>query len=469
MSVLKGLEPERVFYYFEKICAVPHGSGNTGKISDYCVSVANELGLYCMKDGNNNVLIKKNASKGYENRPTVILQGHLDMVCEKESGCDIDFLKDGLDIKTEGDFITANGTTLGGDDGVAVAMCLAILEDNSIKHPPLEVLFTTDEETGMYGAAGFDASLLKGRILINADSEEEGELTVSCAGGGRAEVFIPLETAAVTAPCYKVTLGGLEGGHSGTEIDKGRQNANIMLGRFLNGIDDVMIASISGGLKDNAIPRESTAVISTAVDIKALSELFVKNNVVSTDSGLKISVGSADSTTAYSRESSKKITEFLSTVINGVQAMSEDIKGLVETSLNLGILNSENGVLKASFSIRSSKNIKKREMVETLAKTAEKFGGTSSVHGEYPAWEYKKQSHLRDVAVKVYRDTFGKEPKVKAIHAGLECGLFSDKIEGLDAISLGPDMQDIHTTREKLSISSTARTYKYILEILKEI
>ena len=470
MSVLEGLKPERVFYYFENLCSIPHGSGNTDKISDYCMSVAKGFNLYCVKDKSNNVVIKKKASAGYENKPTVILQGHLDMVCEKESGSNFDFLRDGLDIKIEGDYVTANGTTLGGDDGIAIAMALAILEDDTLPHPDLEVLFTTDEETGMYGAYDFDAFLLDGKMLINIDSEDEGILTVSCAGGGRVDINIPLKSTSVSKKCCKVTLSGLLGGHSGTEINKGRLNSNITLGKFLSTVDkEFFIADISGGLKDNAIPRESSCLICSDADIKGLAENFVKNNKTSFDSGLKITVEDTSFSTAFDYESSKKIADFLSSVINGVQGMSEDIKGLVETSLNLGVLKCENNTLKAEFSVRSSVNSKKQDTIDKLFKTAETFGGTAESRGEYPAWEYKKQSFLRDTFLRVYKNLYGKDMQVEAIHAGLECGLFSDKIAGLDAVSLGPDMCDIHTTEEKLSIPSTKRTYELICEVLKEI
>ena len=470
MSVLAKIKPERVFYYFEELCKIPHGSGNTDKISDYCVEFANRIGLVSVKDEHNNVIIKKPASKGYENHDTVIIQGHLDMVCEKEPDSPIDFTNDGLDIAVDGDFVYANGTTLGGDDGIAIAMAMAVLEDTSLCHPPIEALFTTDEETGMYGAEGLDVSNLDGKIFINIDSEVEGILTVSCAGGARAMVEIPLAKGTVNAPCYKITLDGLIGGHSGVEIDKGRLNSNVTMGKFLKSLPfDFTVCEIRGGLKDNAIPRSTEAIISCNDDIIPYAKEFVANNRINTDPDLTISVTDATSTECYDKNSSKAIVDFLCTVPNGIQSMSKDITGLVQTSLNLGILSSDNDKLTATFAVRSSVNSEKYDLLDKLSATAKKFGGTHSSQAHYPAWEYRKESRLRDTMVNIFTKLYGYEPKVEAIHAGLECGLFSDKIEGLDAVSFGPNLYDIHTTRERMSIESVQRSYNYLLEILKAL
>lgn len=338
--ILSGIKPERVFYYFEKICGIPHGSGNCEAISKYCIGVAEKLGLEWSSDEHFNVVIKKDAAKGYESKPTVILQGHLDMVCEKDENCQIDFVKDAISLKMSGDFISANGTTLGGDDGIAIAMVLAVLEDDSLKHPSIEALFTTDEETGMYGALGLDTTALNGKMLINIDSENEGVFTVGCAGGARAEITIPVEFADLSGDCYEITVSGLIGGHSGVEIDKGRLNANIVLGEFLNSLPyQYKISEISGGLKDNAIPRGSRCVVFCNNDPSLLANDFVAQNRIETDNNLNITVNRVlGNRKGFSLGDSKKITEFLYGVPNGIQAMSEDIEGLVETSLNLGIL-----------------------------------------------------------------------------------------------------------------------------------
>ena len=471
MRVLNGLNPGRVFYYFEDLCAIPHGSGNTKEISDYCVAFAKAHALPVYQDEHNNVVIKKPASVGYEAHEPVILQGHLDMVCEKEPDCKINFMTDGLSLKREGDFVFADGTTLGGDDGIAVAMALAILEDQTLAHGPIEALFTTDEETGMYGAEGLDASVLSGKTLLNIDSEEEGILTVSCAGGARAAISIPLQTAPVDMPCYTVTLCGLCGGHSGVEIDKGRQNANVLMGQFLHSLPFAFrIVDICGGQKDNAIPRQTVAVVATVDNLKDAAAAFVKANRIETEPDLAITVESATaSVIGFDRDSSNRIAEFLATVANGVQAMSADIAGLVQTSLNLGILKAENNTLTATFAVRSSVESEKAALLKKLEDTASRFGGTFESHGHYPAWEYRKDSPLRDTMVKVYEKLFRTAPEVVAIHAGLECGLFAGKINGLDAVSFGPNLYDIHTTRERLSVSSVLRTYEFLCEILKAL
>lgn len=468
--VTKGLQPERVFYYFEKLSAIPHGSGNTDAISDYCMTVAKELGLPAEKDGWNNVIIRKAASADYENHPTVILQGHLDMVCEQDADSLIDFTKDGLDLCIDGDFLYAKGTTLGGDDGIAIAMALAILEDDTLAHPPIEALFTTDEETGMYGAEGLDASRLTGKTLLNIDSEEEGILTVSCAGGARAAITIPFARSKVDAPCYTVTLGGLIGGHSGVEIGTGRQNANVMLGRLLASLPFAYrIVNIGGGMKDNAIPRESVAVVACTGDLKAAADAFVRASRIDADPDLFVTIETATASEGFTAADSRRIAEFLSTVPNGVQKMSSDIAGLVQTSLNLGILKVEDGALVATFAVRSSVGKEKTELLANLESVAKHFGGSFESHGHYPAWEYRKDSPLRDTMVRVYESMYGTSPEVVAIHAGLECGLFAGKIADLDAVSFGPNLYDIHTSRERLSVSSTERTYRYLCEILKNL
>ncbi len=470
MGILNGLSPERVMYYFEEICKIPHGSGNTDKISDFCVDFAKKHSLEVIKDEYNNVIIKKPASIGYENHPTVILQGHLDMVCEKEPDCAIDFSSDGLSLRVDGDFVSATDTTLGGDNGIAVAMVMAILEDKTAIHPPIEALFTTDEETGMYGAEGLDVSALSGKMLINIDSEDEGVLTVGCAGGARADIELSLTKVAVNAPCYRITLDGLIGGHSGAEIDKGRLNSNVTLAKFIKSLPfSYNIINIHGGLKDNAIPRASEAIIACNENPADFADAFIKANKVDTDAGLSVKVEAATATEAFDNESSIRIVDFLCTVPNGIQSMSRDIEGLVQTSLNLGVLKTEDYSLKATFAVRSSVNTEKYELLDRLKVTAESFGGSYNSHAHYPAWEYRKISPLRDTMANVYENMYGVAPKIEAIHAGLECGLFSDKIDGLDAVSFGPNLYDIHTTRERMSISSVERTFDYLKEVLKAL
>lgn len=471
MKILGNIKPQNVMKYFEDICAIPHGSGNTDKISDYCIKTAKNLGLYAEKDGMNNVIIKKSGSTGFENHPTVILQAHLDMVCEKTPECEIDFEKDSIPVTVDGDFITADGTTLGGDDGIGVAMIFAVLEDNTLPHPPIEAVFTNDEETGMFGADALDGTKLSGRKLINIDSEAEGILTVSCAGGARCEIRIPTKKTDISSPCYEIIIEGLAGGHSGVEIDKGRHNSNILMGKLLKKLPyDYNIISLKGGSKDNAIPARTLCEISLKEDISSVIASFKEENTNKENPNLKISIKEiAPAKKGITKDNSKKIAEFLSSVPNGVQKMSKDIEGLVQTSLNLGILSTKEDEIFMSFSVRSSVNEEKTELLSRLKTFALDVGGSYGESGHYPAWEYRKNSPLRDVMVNEFEKMYQKKPIVEAIHAGLECGILSEKLPGLDAVSFGPDMEGVHTPAEKLSISSVERCYRYLCEVLKNL
>lgn len=480
MRVLEHLEPKAVFSFFEDLCAIPHASGNTKGISDYCVRFARERALEVHQDSLNNVIIVKPATPGYEAAPTVILQGHLDMVAEKTPESPIDFSKDGLSLVVDGDFVRAEGTTLGGDDGIAVAMALAVLDSNDLAHPRLECVFTVDEETGMDGAHGLDVSSLQGRRLLNIDSEEEGILTVSCAGGAHADVRIPMTSAPCALAAAELSITGLKGGHSGAEIDKGRANSNILLGRVLTALCDalpVRLCFAEGGLKDNAIPLASRAVL--ALEEKDLAraqalcaayhETLRKEYAVS-DPGVTVTLNPcAKAETALSEDDTKKVCRFLGLYPNGIAAMSMDIAGLVETSCNLGIFRVDAAGLHASGSVRSSVASRRGMLLRKISLLAESFGGTCAVSGEYPAWEYRRESHLRDVMCSVYEAQYQKPMRVEAIHAGLECGLFSGKMPGLDCVSFGPDLYDIHTTLEHMSISSVQRVWRYLCAVLREL
>ncbi|MCI9079595.1 MAG: aminoacyl-histidine dipeptidase [Lachnospiraceae bacterium] len=495
MGILSNLEPEAVFRYFEQICSIPHGSGNTGKISNFCVSFAKEHGLEYKQDNYNNVIIWKDGSPGYENSPSVMIQGHLDMVCEKETYYKFDFEKSGLDLQLNDGVISAKGTTLGGDDGIAIAYALAILESDSIPHPPLEAVFTTDEEVGMTGAAAIDASPLKSRIMLNIDSEEEGYLLVSCAGGAAATVEIPVKRKGVHGIRAQIWIKGLKGGHSGVEIDKGRANSNILMGRTLYSLSQKFqfnIMTIYGGLKDNAIPRDSYSqiIFDKNTDMeearKHLEELnkIYSDEYSSTDAGIKIVMETDNKPSHYSafnnKSTSRAITALVS-IPNGVQRMSNDIEGLVQTSLNLGkldtvVLEKEHTThrdypmcVQFNYSLRSSVSTEKKEMADRIKCLAEALGGTVSLKSDYPAWEYKKDSPLRDLMTEVFEEQYGRKPVIQAIHAGLECGLFAGKLPGLDCVSYGPDIKNIHTTQEYLDVESVKRTWKYTLEILKRL
>lgn len=475
---LAGLAPESVFQYFETLCAIPHGSGNTKGISDYLVAFAQERSLRYIQDGLNNVIIFADGTEGYEDHAPVILQGHMDMVCEKDADCTIDMDNEGLDITHDGEYVFARGTTLGGDNGIAVAYALAILADDTIPHPPLEVVITVDEETGMFGAAGIDLSMLNGRTLLNIDSEEEGIFTVSCAGGARGTILLPVERRAVYGPCVRLTVEGLQGGHSGVEIHKNRANANKVMGEFLSRVQQLMpvcITKISGGAKDNAIPRscEVTLVvlgmyIERINDIAAQLQREIRENYDEPFAVVRGDDVDALGGNGLTTECSSKLIALLNAAPNGVQAWSKDIEGLVQTSLNLGIVEMDE-TLRLTFAVRSSVNAEKVEILEKLKALAEFHGAQYAQMGDYPAWEYKADSRLRDTMVTVYRRMFQKEPQVVAIHAGLECGLLSEKLPGLDCVSIGPEMYDIHTSRERLGIASVERTWRFILEILKSL
>lgn len=476
MSVLDHLEPRGVFRFFEELCAIPHGSTHTKAISDWCVAFAEARGLEHWQDAANNVVIIGKATPGYENAETIILQGHLDMVCEKAADCEKDMTREGLDLAIDGDYVYAKGTTLGGDDGIAVAMALAILDDASIPHPRIEAVFTTDEEIGMVGAEAMDMSPLKGRKLLNIDSEVEGILTVSCAGGNMSLCTLPVSRAAFAGTALSVTVDGLRGGHSGVEIDKGRANASVLCGRVLWEIGrktDMRLVSVAGGLKDNAIPAAATAQVVVADEQAARAaasdlERALQNEFRVTDPAVRVTVQAAKNTeTPMDEDSTARAVCVLTCMPNGIQTMSADIAGLVQTSLNLGVLNTRSDCLQASFCVRSSVATEKEMLKNRLVCLMEQLGGTVTFAGDYPAWEYKADSALRELMTAVFREQYGRDPKIEAIHAGLECGLFSGKLPGLDCVSIGPDMHDIHTPRERLSIASTQRVWKYVLEVLK--
>lgn len=479
MAVLAQLEPEEVFHWFEEICGIPHGSGDTGRISDFLVDFAQKRSLKYRQDRSNNVIIWKDASEGYEDSEPVMLQGHMDMVCEKEPDCDIDFSGDGLRLKLEDGIISADGTTLGGDDGIAVAYALAVLDADDIAHPPLEAVFTVDEEIGMLGAAALDCSDLKSRIMLNLDSEDEGHLLVSCAGGVTAEAHLPVQKAAVTGRKARLVVTGLQGGHSGVEIDKGRGNACQLLGRTLYELKqkcDYRLNGMKGGLKDNAIPREAEAeLILLEKDgekvIRAMEQVYQKEYSV-TDPQVKLlweEEEDPESQTAMTEEATAKAVTALVNLPGGIQRMSFDIPGLVQTSLNLGIMRTDDTEISFSFSVRSSVGTEKAELVQRIRCLMEALGGSVSCTGEYPAWEYRQESALRDLMVQIYEEQYGEKPLVEALHAGVECGLFADKLPGLDCVSFGPDMDDIHTTKESMNVESVRRTWKYVLEILKRL
>ncbi len=477
--VLQDLKPQSVFKYFEEISQIPRGSGNEKEISNYLKKFGEDLGLETIQDEYLNIIIRKPATKGYENAPCVMIQGHMDMVCEKNKDTDHDFTKDPLKLRLEDGMIYATGTTLGADNGIAVAMGMAILSDNSIEHPEIEFLVTVDEEAGMSGAMNLDGSQLKAKYILNLDSEEEGYILVSCAGGATAKSTLPIEYTNVSGDKVglAIDIKGLLGGHSGMDIIKQRGNSNKLLGRLLNLLSiDYDLAKVSGGSKNNAIPRESECIIAVnknSVDevkkqISDIEKIF-KNELKTSDPGLVIEVSEADVEKVFTPEFKDKVIKMYNLMPNGVQTMSMDIEGLVESSTNLGVVvNSDNDILFES-AVRSSVSTLKDDILNRMDLLTQSLKGDFKVESSYPAWEYAKGSKLEEICIEAYEKLTGKKPTIMALHAGLECGLLLSKMNGAEAISFGPDMFDVHTPNEHLDVKSTENTWDYLLTILKSI
>ena len=488
MAVLNELEPKEVFRFFEEISAIPRGSRDTKRISDYLVAFAKERHFKVIQDEVNNVIIFQPGTPGYEESEPVILQGHMDMVCEKTSESTHDFENDGLELYVEDGFLKAKDTTLGGDDGVAVAMALALLDSREIPHPPIEAVFTVDEEIGMLGAVAMDCSSLKSRLMLNLDSENEGHFLVGCAGGMMVECVFPAERRRWSGKVVSVHVNGVTGGHSGVEIQKQGANANVILGRVLYALKKKVafnVICVDGGLKDNAITRSSRAILMLApgeeeifMDIIKEQQEIITKEYHKTDANMSIEgfleVSKEDEASAAGKmplteACGNAVIAALRTFPWGVQKMSQDMEGLVQTSLNPGILATKEDEISLTFSVRSSVASEKEELYERLVCLTESLGGKVNRSSDYPAWEYVEDSKLRILMGDTYREMYKKEPVMEVIHAGVECGLFSEKMPGLDCVSYGPDIFDIHTPQERLSISSTKRIYEYTVEVLKRL
>lgn len=478
MKVLQNLEPALVFHFFEEICSIPHTSFHEKQLSDYCAAFAKEKNLYYEQDEPGNVLIIAPATKGYEDVEPVILQGHLDMVGDKAPDCDIDLEKDGLRLGIDGDWIYAKGTTLGGDDGIAVAYALAILDSDDIPHPRLEVVLTVCEEVGLLGAGSIDLSSCKASRLLNIDSEEEGIFTVGCAGGIRVQSDLPMTRTHAFGLRLDFRFEGILGGHSGIEINNGLANANILMGRFLMALKKACafnIISMSGGVKENVIPKDgSFSILVSAEDQTAVEKALntfnaqIHTEYAAADPNTVLVMASAGTTDADVLEeaSKEKLITALSLMPNGVQAMCIDLPGLVETSLNMGVITLTDDNLQICFSVRSSLSSAKAYITDKIIQMTEFLDGTVSCSGEYPAWPLARDSKFRKQCIEVYKSLYGETPKVVTIHAGLECGIFCEKVPGLDCISIGPNLKDIHTIKERASISSIARVWDFIKAVL---
>jgi dipeptidase D len=480
MRVLENLNPQKVFWYFEDITKIPHGSGNVKEISDYIVAFAKSHDLKYRQDEMYNVIVWKDGTTGYESSEQVIIQGHIDMVAVKTADCDKDMQKDGLDLEINEDWIMAKNTSLGGDDGIAVAYALAVLDSDEISHPPIEAIFTVDEEVGMLGAAALDVSDIKGKLFLNIDSEDEGIFTISCAGGATVICAIPFNTEMIHAQVVEIRIDGFAGGHSGIEINQGGANANCVMGRILLNLFQnvgMRIMAVNGGEKDNAIANASEAAIAVLPETvekakEIINKVFneVKEEYETTDPDMKLALNIMDDDLVQSLSGPATLATvvLLANMPNGIQRMNPEVEDMVQTSLNLGIVRTDMDAVRLSYSVRSSKESEKNFLIEKLRSMTEIFGGEIKCEGVYPGWEYRTDSRLRDTAVEAYKSLYdGKEPVVEGIHAGLECGLFASKINDLDAVSFGPDMRNVHTTDEKLSISSTERTWKLLLKILE--
>lgn len=483
MQVLADCKPERLFHYFEEISAIPRSSGDEKAVSDYVVRLARDHGLWAYQDTAYNVLIRKPAFTGYEQSEPVLLQAHLDMVCEKNNDSAHDFSKDPISLIIDGDRLQARGTTLGADNGIGVAYLLALLEAQDIPHPPVEALFTTAEESGMNGARLFEPSLLTARRMINLDMETEGVFTASCAGGVRAELRLPRhrEQADADLALWEIRVDGLCGGHSGMEINKERANAIVVLGWVLHRLSEEFpfnIASVSGGSKENAIPKSAAAGIAVKKDqgdtlaqkVTALQEELRREYRVS-DPDLTLCCTWLNEPPGFvcRMEDAERLIALLLLMPNGVRSMSLGIPGLPESSANLGVLQEEEGSFLLKCSVRSSVYTKKRFLSAVISRLALISEGTVSFNGDYPGWEFVPESPLRALLCEVFKELYGKPPEIAAIHGGLECGLLTEKVQGMDAVAIGPDIYNAHTPRESVSIASVKRTWEFILACLKRM
>lgn len=477
---ITGYQPERLFHFFEDISAIPRGSSNEKAVSDYLVAFAKERGLWYHQDALHNVIIKKPASAGAEDKPAVMLQGHLDMVCEKLAGVDHDFEKDGIDLIVKDGVLTANGTTLGGDNGAAVALMLAVLDDDALAHPALECVFTTQEETGLTGAAGLDKSLISARTMINLDSEEEGIATVSCAGGMRFTMTRPITRHTASGKLLTIDVSGLLGGHSGTDINKERQNGIILLARLINRVlheTGAQLASFAGGSKDNAIPREVCAVlVCSDADIEkaqSIAEAMAADfaaELVPFEPDFKCTISAQDGAAEVLSEADAKA--FISAIClapNGVRRRNLKQDGFVVTSLNLGVARMDDTTASLVFAPRSSVASLQNYTTDCLYLLAETFGFDCDIAGAYPGWSFAEESPIRDTFIASYRELFNADLKIEAIHAGLECGLFSDALPGLDAIAVGPTIRGCHTPDEYLPLDSFERFYSLLTDVLSRL
>lgn len=473
---IKSIEPITVMRFFEEISSIPRGSGNTSKIAEYCKNFAKSRGLEYICDSSDNIIIFANGTKGYENSSPIILQGHIDMVCEKNDTCIKDMSSEGITLLTDGKYIFADGTTLGADDGIAVAYILAILDSDNIAHPPIEAVLTSDEEIGLIGANKIDLSSLKGTRMINIDSEEEGILTVGCAGGVRVRCALDLESEEINSELktLSVNISGLLGGHSGVDIGKNRINANKLIAEILSEIQkitDIHLSRIDGGTKNNVIANSASAVFSVNKEISDLQLSSITERIVNkykdSEHGLTIDIAAVDSAKAcLSLSSAKKLIDVLLKLPDGVQTKNKS--GMIQSSLNIGELSLDGENVHIGMFVRSNLASDKEKINEKIKSVISEANGHLEFFADYPAWEYNENSPLRDLMSDVYEEMYGQKPQIITIHAGLECGILSEKIKNADIVSIGPDLENVHTVNERMNIASAKRCWEYLLKVLEK-
>lgn len=466
MSLFTDIKQNKVMHYFEMLSKVPRGSYNSKGIADFLVDFANSNNLKCYRDDTDNVVIYKDGTKTGE---PVVLQGHTDIVCDSINN--FDFENSPIKLIREGDMVTADGTTLGADNGIACAMMMAILSDNNLLHPPIECVFTSDEEVGLLGATALDCSKIKGKTMLNIDSECEGVFTAGCAGGASISASLNFDKCENKKNTYKLSVTGLDGGHSGVDIDKNRCSAIKLAFDIVKRTGDCNIVSVNGGSKENAIPSVCEIVFaSDNVDTGICDEFksIVTNNYSDSDCNILIE---QINIAPYSMNDnhSKKLIDCVVELPNGIRCMNASIPTLVQTSSNIGVVATNDDNISLDISVRSSVTKEKSDIADDIKNILQKYGFEVKIHGDYPSWEFIENSELRDTAVKVFENMYNKKPVIDVIHAGLECGIFSDKIKNLDCISYGPDLLDIHTVNERMSISSVMRVYDFTVELLKNL
>lgn len=478
MRKLVGIKPERVFYHFEEISKIPRESYNEKAISDYLVEFGKKLNLETYQDKYYNVILRRKASQGYEDAPGIIIQGHMDMVCEKENDSNHDFKKDPIDLVVDGNRLKANKTTLGGDNGIAIAMGMAILEDESIKCGTIELLATTSEEIDLNGALSLEPNILKGKMLINIDSEDEGVITVGSAGGVEIDILLPIEKETLTdVNLYTLSLEKLQGGHSGVEINQKRGNSNKILVEVLQNLKvltDYSLVEVFGGSKDNAIPRSGKVVLASSKDIKDIISKVadeVKAKYISFEPEM---IFALETTTAkeISVLSNKSLDSYIKTIEElptGVNTWMKEYPEIVESSDNLAIVKTLDENINIIISLRSSDPEVLKELKEKISNILKENNALFEFSAGYPEWKFRAESKLRDKALEVYKKLYNKDMKVEVIHAGLECGAISQNYPDIDFISVGPNLRDVHTPSEYLEIDSTERVYNYVVELINSL